>query len=1311
MKKHLLIIALLMSNLMLNAQSVGDESIIDYGNYSLKFTVTSVNPNECEVYKDDIQSYVTSITIPSSAVIGGNEYTVTSIGEYGFAFLYDVTTILFESDSQLVTIGERAFNQSDELINFEIPNSVAHIGGNAFCQCPITNIEIPNSVISMGINPFEGCTSLETITVEDGNQYYDSRNDCNAIIETATNTLITGCKNTIIPNTVTSIGSCSFMGNSLYYDTNHLTSIEIPNSVTTIGDSAFSYCTALTNIEIPNSVTTIGDNAFNHCTALTDVIFEENSQLDTIGEWAFEYCESINSIEIPNSVVCIKKGAFNRCQGITSLIVQDGNTVYDSRNYCNAIIETATNKLVVGCQNTIIPNTITSIEEYAFGGCDNLIYVDIPSSVNRIGMYAFAACNNLLSIRFYATSVPDFLGQPFDPYFSTDDLQIQVPEESIELYKGDFYLRDCVITKIHPYHYGEYLTVNEYEGYSLKFILNPMSDACDVECETEPTEPTSITIPSSVSINGNVYDVTTIKRSAFSGCMNLTNIEIPNSVTSIGSYAFSSCRGLVEFNLPSSVVSIGADAFNDCSNLTNFIIAENSQLESIPYGAFSDCTSLTNIDLPNSLTSIGKFAFSDCTNLADIDLPNSLTYIGLGAFDNCDNLVSIVIPSSVTTIQVSSESSYPSFSSCDKLTNIVVESGNPAYDSRDNCNAIIETATNKLIFGCKNTVIPNTVTSIGYSAFSDCDALTSIELPNSVTSIEKYAFRGCNNLANIVLPNSISSIGGYAFRACNNLVIRCYAEDVPEAEATAFQSCDNLVIQVPEQSLELYQSTAPWNEHEIVAGFYYTINANVNNPNYGIVEGTGNYDIGAEVTLKAIANSGRLFLEWIEDNEVISTDKEYTFIANADRELTANFVNFNAPTNLTATVQSTSSVMLSWNHATYALGYNIYEGDELIAYTEDNSYMVEDLNYYTDYCFTVTSVHNGTETEHSYEACATTFDLPITTPLNCVATAESTSSISLTWNAVENALSYNIYEGDNLIGNVSSNSYTVNDLGPYTEHCYSVTAVRNVTETTKSDEACARTIDLSISTPTNLVAAAEGISSISLNWNTVENALSYNVYNGDELYMNINENSCIVEGLNHYTEYCFTVTAVRNITETEASEEACASTLDLPITAPVNVTAIAMSTSSISLSWSIVENAMSYNVYKNGTLLTNINEPICIVEGLEYDTEYCFTVTALRNETETEHSEEVCIKTLGESIEEFTSSFEIYPNPVDVNLHIDAVTNIEKVIVYDVNGQEIMVERVASEQMVISTVNLKPGIYFVRIETAETVITKKIVKD
>ena len=113
----------------------------------------------------------------------------------------------------------------------------------------------------------------------------------------------------------------------------------------------------------------------------------------------------------------------------------------------------------------------------------------------------------------------------------------------------------------------------------------------------------------------------------------------------------------------------------------------------------------------------------------------------------------------------------------------------------------------------------------------------------------------------------------------------------------------------------------------------------------------------------------------------------------------------------------------------------------------------------------------------------------------------------------------------------------------------------------------------------------------------------------------------------------------------------------------------------------------------------------------EYDTEYCFTVTALRNETETEHSEEVCIKTLGESIEEFTSSFEIYPNPVDVNLHIDAVTNIEKVIVYDVNGQEIMVERVASEQMVISTVNLKPGIYFVRIETAETVITKKIVKN
>ena len=1164
----------------------------------------------------------------------------------------------------------------------------------------------------MGINPFEGCTSLETITVEDGNQYYDSRNDCNAIIETATNTLITGCKNTIIPNTVTSIGSCSFMGNSLYHDTNHLTSIEIPNSVTTIGEWAFSYCTALTNIEIPNSVTTIGDNAFRNCTALTDVIFEENSQLDTIGEWAFEYCESINSIEIPNSVVCIKKGAFIYCQGITSLIVQEGNTVYDSRNYCNAIIETATNKLVVGCQDTNIPNTITSIGEYAFCGCRNLIYIDLPSSINSIEYAAFRDCRNLLSIRFYATSVPDISSSVFESVPA--DIQIQVPEESIELYEFDLAWLDLTITKIHPYHYGELLTINDYEGYSLKFIADPINDGCVVKCEVEPTEPTSITIPASVSIDGNAYNVTTIGASAFSGCMNLTNIEIPNTVTSIVECAFSSCRGLIDFYLPSSVVYIGYESFNDCLSLTNFTIAENSQLTSIHSSAFASCTNLTDfIFAENSqLTSISNFVFQGCTNLTGIDLPNSLTSIGVGALQDCDNLTSIVIPSSVTTIKIASGGEcYPIFSSCDKLTNIVVESGNPVYDSRDNCNAVIETATNKLISGCKNTDIPNTVTTIGKDSFYNCVNLKSIELPNSVTTIEKNAFRGCNNLANIVLPNSISSIGGYAFRACNNLVIRCYAEDVPEAEATAFQSCDNLVIQVPEQSLELYQSAAPWNEHEIVAGFYYTINANVNNPNYGIVEGTGNYDIGAEVTLKAIANSGRLFLEWIEDNEVISTDKEYTFIANADRELTANFVNFNAPTNLTATVQSTSSVMLSWNHATYALGYNIYEGDELIAYTEANSYMVEDLNYYTDYCFTVTSVHNGTETVHSYEACATTFDLPITTPLNCVATAESTSSISLTWNAVENALSYNIYEGDNLIGNVSSNSYTVNDLGPYTEHCYSVTAVRNVTETTKSDEACARTIDLSISTPTNLVAAAEGISSISLNWNTVENALSYNVYNGDELYMNINENSCIVEGLNHYTEYCFTVTAVRNITETEASEEACASTLDLPITAPVNVTAIAMSTSSISLSWSIVENAMSYNVYKNGTLLTNINEPICIVEGLEYDTEYCFTVTALRNETETEHSEEVCIKTLGESIEELTSSFEIYPNPVDVNLHIDAVTNIEKVIVYDVNGQEIMVERVASEQMVISTVNLKPGIYFVRIETAETVITKKFVKD
>ena len=269
--------------------------------------------------------------------------------------------------------------------------------------------------------------------------------------------------------------------------------------------------------------------------------------------------------------------------------------------------------------------------------------------------------------------------------------------------------------------------------------------------------------------------VITIDAGAFRFCSGLTSVNIGNSVTEIGSSAFNGCTGLTSVNINDIAtwcrISFMSDDANPLfcahhlylngSEVIDLVIP--SSVTSIGFAVFTNLTDLNSVTIPSSVTSIGNSAFRGCTGLTSVNIPNSVTSIGYNAFDNCCSLRSIAIPYSVTSI------GQFAFLGCSGLNSITVEDGNSTYDSRDNCNAIIETASNVLINGCHNTIIPNSVTTIERYAFANCDALTNIAIPNSVTSIGQNAFFGCSGLTCITIPNSITEIGSYAFQECSAL--------------------------------------------------------------------------------------------------------------------------------------------------------------------------------------------------------------------------------------------------------------------------------------------------------------------------------------------------------------------------------------------------------------------------------------------------------------------------------------------------------------------------------------------------------------
>ena len=489
---------------------------------------------------------------------------------------------------------------------------------------------------------------------------------------------------------------------------NGIGTLVFDKDVTSIGEGVFSDCSTLTSIMIPGSVKSIGDNAFQGCT-------------------------SIAKIEIPKNVTSVAINAFYGCSSLESIKVASDNNVYDSRDNCNAIIETETNTLVVGFKNSVISNSVTKIGDSAFRDCSSLASITIPNSVTSIGDDAFYGCNNLKEV-INCSVLTISKGSSENGYvgYYADKVK-NLPNGLIE---GDFIFKVVDGVNVLCNYFGNAINLvlpDNYKGENYEIGEYAFRDCSGLK---------SIEIPNSV---------TSIGSSAFSGCSELKSVTIGNSVTSIGSAAFYRCSGLKEVHItdlsawcsigfadgvvhsnplyyahnlyinnelatelviPDDVTNIGSSAFYGCSSLTSVTIPNS--VTSIEYSAFYDCSGLTSVVIPNSVTSIGSCAFSGCSGLASITIPNSVTSIEYNAFSRCSGLTSVEFNAENCTRM--GESFYPVFNKCELLSTVI---------------------------------IGENVKNIPTCAFSGCSGLTSIEIPNSVTSIGDYAFYGCSGLKEV----------------------------------------------------------------------------------------------------------------------------------------------------------------------------------------------------------------------------------------------------------------------------------------------------------------------------------------------------------------------------------------------------------------------------------------------------------------------------------------------------------------------------------------------------------------------------------
>lgn len=702
------------------------------------------------------QSKLDSIDIPSNVKV---------IEENAFSNCIDLKSVVFHDG--LMSIGNRAFHTCINLETIQFPNTLKSIGNEAFYYCiRLAIVAVGDKLKSIGSKAFFSCGRMRSFNLPDG---------------------------------IREIGPEAFQNAGIV-------EIVIPPSIKVIKESCFSG-SMLRRVTLPQNLSTIEDYAFAHCRLDTLIVSTSTS----VSQWVF-----VSKTEaqewIPRQIQRQRNGSrnmsFNIPEGkeydkaVSKLEKNVGKNNKITVDYSSGDIEFGANVHLIKVKDLVyhVVSYPTKGEEYGLVVVTHgSLFRDWTQIRDWTRLGYFLAINLSQKYASGHVKIPEVIEIVGGPY----------PEKYIVAGIGnDAFFGHFKVTCIDiPASVGTFgIGESAFSGTSISEIKLP---------ENMEVIPSGLLLGTKIDRMVFPKGVKIIESSAFCDCEGLTSITIPSTVTKIGDNAFSGCTKLTSITIPKSVSCIGHDAFKKCYNLKTIILPDG--ITTINNGTFRECSALNSITIPKSVTSIGDYAFYHCSGLGSVTIPNSVTSIGDYAFSNCSGLGSVTIPNSVTII-----GDY-AFSNCSRLGSMTIPNsvtsirknafnkvrhieydgnatGSPwgAYsmagtidgdfvysdESKHNLIAYIGSGV--------NVTIPNSVTSIGDYAFSNCIGLKSVTIPNSVTTIKSYTFYNCSGLSSVTIPNSVTSIWSKAFEGCvslTSIVIPCSVNNIGEA---AFRNCSKI---------------------------------------------------------------------------------------------------------------------------------------------------------------------------------------------------------------------------------------------------------------------------------------------------------------------------------------------------------------------------------------------------------------------------------------------------------------------------------------------------------------------------------------